>query len=321
MPGADGGFDRIGRNDHPREVDISRLADRQEGLISMEQLKELGFSYRQIARRVDLGRLHPRFPGVFSVGRQRLAPLGHLLAAQLSAGPTSFLSHRTAAAVHGLRSINVRDIEVTIPGTGGRHRDGFTVHRCREEPHPDDLRTRGLLKLSSVLRLLVELCPRETPAELERLITQAVQKNLLRPDRADGRAVIDQALERYAGYPGTRRLNNALAVYRRTESHASQLELAFDRFLARHPELPDPQRNLHIGGWEIDRFWPEHNLVVELDGRPYHVSARDMERDRAKDIDLQKRGLTPLRFTDFRFEHDRAAILADLRHFLVHAQR
>ena len=285
--------------------------------MTLGQLRDRGFSYRQIERRVDLGQLHPRFPGVFAVGRRRLTPQGHLLAAQLSLGPRSFLSHRTAAGVWGLRAVNVRDIEVTIPGTGGRSRDGCTIHRTRREPHPADLRTRGLLRVSSVLRLLVELSPRETPAELERLITTGVQKRLLRPDTNDGRAAIDEALRRHAGYPGMTRLAAAFSVYRRTESHASQLELAFDRFLEGHPELPEPQRNVHLDGWEIDRIWPEHNLVVELDGRPYHVAANAMERDRRKDIALQKLGLTPLRFTDFRFEHDRDGILADLRHFLT----
>ena len=284
--------------------------------MTLQELKGLGFSYDQITRRVDEGRLHPRFPGVFSVGRRRLAPQGHLLAAQLSLGPRAFLSHRTAAAVHGLRTINVHEIELTVVGGSARARPGLVVHRTRKEPHPDDLRPRGLLRVSSVLRVLVELSPRETPAELERLITAAVQKRLLRPDATDGRAAIDAALDRYARHPGLTRLRSALEVYRRVESHESQLELAFDRLLRRHPEIPDPQRNVHIDGWEIDRFWPEHNLVVELDGRPYHASTKDMERDRAKDIALHRLGLTPLRFTDFRFEHDPDGILADLRHFL-----
>jgi very-short-patch-repair endonuclease len=41
-----------------------------------------------------------------------------------------------------------------------------------------------------------------------------------------------------------------------------------------------------------------------------------MERDRIKDADLLRRGVTPLRFTDFRVEHDIRGILGDVRHFL-----
>ena len=165
--------------------------------------------------------------------------------------------------------------------------------------------------------MLVELAPRETPVELQRLVTEAVRKRQLRPDTRDGRATIEAALARHEGRPGLGKLAAVLAVYRRTKSSKSGLERAFDALLAQHPELPEPQRNISIGVWEIDRFWPEHNLAVELDGRPYHVAAQDMERDRIKDADLLRRGTTPLRFTDFRVEHDALGILSDLHHFLA----
>ena len=144
----------------------------------------------------------------------------------------------------------------------------------------------------------------------------AVQKRLLRPDARDGRATWRQALARHERYPGMAKLTAVLAVYRRTESSKSELERAFDRLLAQHPEIPEPQRNIYIDVWEIDRFWPQHNLAVELDGRPYHVAANAMERDRIKDAFLLRQEITPLRFTDFRVEHDLPGILRDLRHFL-----
>jgi hypothetical protein len=164
--------------------------------------------------------------------------------------------------------------------------------------------------------MLIELAARETPAELERLVTLAVQKRLLRPDARDGRETIEAALARHPRHRGMAKLAAVLAVYRRTESRKSQLEVAFDRFLGDHPEIPEPLRNIEIDHWEIDCFWPEHNLAVELDGRPYHVAANAMEKDRIKDAALLRRDITPLRFTDFRVEHDLPGILKDLRHFL-----
>jgi very-short-patch-repair endonuclease len=190
------------------------------------------------------------------------------------------------------------------------------MHRVRVEPHPDDVRTRLDLRASSVPRMLVELAGRETAAELERLVTESVRKRLLRPDSRDGLATIEGTLARHPRYPGMAELAAVLATYRRTKSSKSGLERAFDRLLAQHPEIPDPQRNIYIDHWEIDRFWPEHNLAVELDGRPYHLAAQDMERDRIKDASLLRQGITPLRFTDFRVEHDIHGILADLRHWL-----
>ncbi len=316
MPDAD---DKVGDSEpdcHPRELGVARIAVRQHGVVTREQLYELGFSRSQIKRRLGLGRLHRVHHNVFAVGHRSLSSHALLVAAFLSVGPRSFLSHRTAAAAWGLRAVNVRGLELTLPGTGGRRHASLTVHRTRTEPHPDDVRTRGELRVSSVPRMLVELAPRETPAELARLITTAVQKSLLPLHRADGRERLEATLARHEGYPGMRRLTAALAAYRRTTSHKSGLELAFDNLLAPHPEIPDPQRNIYIDHWEIDRFWPAHNLAVELDGRPYHLAAADMERDRIKDAALLRRGITPLRFTDFRVEHDAPGILADMRHFL-----
>ena len=283
--------------------------------MSRDQLSALGFSNTQITRGVAKGRLHRLYHNVYAVGRRQVVSRGHLLAAQLSIGPAAFLSHRTAAAVWGLRTINLREIEVTVPGTGGRRRDGLRLHRTRHEPHRKDVRDHLQLRVSSVLRLLIELSPRETPAELERLVTEAVRRRLLRLDAADGRASVDEALLRHARYPGISNLTAVLAAYRRTEDHKSQLEAAFDDILAQHPDIPKPQRNVHIGIWEIDRYWPEHHLAVELDGRAYHIAVKDMERDRTKDAALQKLGVTPLRFTDFRVEHDVPGILGDVRHF------
>jgi very-short-patch-repair endonuclease len=203
-----------------------------------------------------------------------------------------------------------------VPGSGGHRRADLTIHRTKDEPHPRDVRQNAHLRVSSVLRLLVELSARETPAELERLVTVAVQRRLLRPDLRSGRTDVEETLARHERWPGAAKLHAALARYLRTTSRKSQLEVAFDRLLDLHPELPEPQRNVRIGRWEIDCFWPAHRLVVELDGRPYHSSVQDMERDRIKDADLQRRGLIPLRFTDFRVENDVPGILADLRHFL-----
>jgi very-short-patch-repair endonuclease len=297
-------------------MDLARVAGRQHGVVSHAQLNALGFTRAQIARRVAQGRLHRLFHHVYALGHRQIADRAHFRAALLSMGPTAFLSHRSAAAVWGLRAVNLHAIELTVPGSGGRRRPGLTLHRCQDEPHREDVRDHVELRVSSVPRLLIELASREEPKELERLVTLAVRKRLLRPDARDGRETIEAALARHQGRQGMRRLRAVLATYLRTEDRKSQLERAFDRMLAEHPDLPAPQRNVHLGVWELDCFWPRHNLVVELDGRPYHVAVADMERDRIKDVALQRLGLTPLRFTDFRVEYDPSGVLEDVRHFL-----
>jgi hypothetical protein len=285
-------------------------------LIHSDQLRALGFTDRQIRRRLLQSRIFEIDHRVYALGHPRITARARLRAALMSLGPTAFLSHRTAAAVDGLRPINLRAIDVTIPGSGGRRRDGLTIHRTRSEPHPSELRTtHDGLRVSSTLRMLVEVAATETPAELARLITAGVQRRLLRLDARDGRNEVEALLARHSRRPGTSQLRAALARYRHPGN--SNLEWAFTELLHRHPEIPPPpQRNVHIDIWEIDAYWPDQRVAVELDGRQYHVAVAAMERDRRKDIALQRLTITPLRFTDFRFETDEAGIVEDLLHFL-----
>jgi hypothetical protein len=204
-------------------------ATRQDGVISRAQLHALGLSDKQIRTRERGGQLHQLYTDVWAVGHSKVTQLGRLTAALLSCGPNSFLSHRTAAALHGLRQVNVRAIEVTVVGDRACVRRGLITHRTREEPHPKEIRTVGNLRYSSVARLLIELAAREKPAELDRLITQAVHKRLLNID------AIEAALARHERRPGVARLKQALVAYRPRPDRKSNLERAFDAWLLEHP--------------------------------------------------------------------------------------
>jgi hypothetical protein len=289
---------------------LSELAARQEGVVGRQDLYARGINRRQIARREKNGELHPMYPDVWAVGHRSVSPLGHLIAGILSCGPDSFLSHRTAAAVHGLRAINTRAVELTVVAGRTRRRDGLIVHRTTHHPAPGEVRRRGLLQFSSVPRMLVELAKTESDTELDRLITLAVRRRLLNID------AVEAAIVRHQRRPGLGRLQRALGRYRPQPDRKSELERDFDRWLAAHPEIPEPQRNVHINGWEIDCWWPEHRVALELDGRPYHVAATDMERDRLKDTKLQRIGIKPMRVTDARWECDRRGVHDDLRALL-----
>ncbi|MFL5862038.1 MAG: hypothetical protein ACJ780_14880 [Solirubrobacteraceae bacterium] len=168
-------------------------------------------------------------------------------------------------------------IEVTLVAKRTYVRRGLVVHRTAEVPAREDLRAIGHLRYSSVPRLLVELGSRETPVELDRLIAQAARKRLLDLE------ALEAALQRHQRRPGLVRLKAALAAYRPRPDRKSELERAFDVWLIAHPEIPEPLRNVHLDGWELDCFWPRQRVVLELDGRDYHTAVKEMERDRVKD--------------------------------------
>ena len=241
------------------------------------------------------------------MGHDKLADHAHLLAALLACGPASFLSHRTAAAIWGLRAVSLAQIEVTIPGPKARRRQGLIVHRTSAAPHRHEVRTNGGLRVSSVPRLLIELAPRETERELRRLLVQANRRNLLAVDR------LGAAIERHRRRPGVAKLAREAARYRPRPDRKSELERAFDRLLQRHPDIPQPLRNVNFDIWELDCYWPEHGVVLELDGRAYHDALANMERDRLKDAKLLAAGIRPMRITDQRFAADPEGALGDLR--------
>ena len=123
--------------------------------MSRAHLHALGFSNAQIRSREANGELHELYTDVWAVGRPNVTPLGRLIAALLSCGPTAFLSHRTAAALHGLRQTNVHAIEVTVVGQRASARRGLITHRTAKPLAPKDLRTVGHLHYSSVPRMLI----------------------------------------------------------------------------------------------------------------------------------------------------------------------
>ncbi len=291
---------------------MAAVCRKQSGAIGVDQLLELGFTRKEVFRLVSGGAFTRRHQGVLLDARAPIPPRGYLIAALLAAGPSAFLSHRTAAAVHGLRAVNVRQIELTVVANRTPTRGGLRIHRTTNL-HRDEVRTIDRLRVSSVPRLLLELAPREPRAEVDRLIAEAARRRNLDLER------IAQAIARHPRHPGVRELAAALDAYQPSAADKSGLEKAFADWLATLPDIPAPERNIKLGAgrWEIDFLWRAQSMAVELDGRPYHLLPADQERDRIKDVWLQRHAISIVRVTEFRFEHDRAGVEADLRHFLA----
>jgi very-short-patch-repair endonuclease len=159
--------------------------------------------------------------------------------------------------------------------------------------------------------MLIEVAPSATTKELDHFITMAARKRIL-----DINAVED-AFKRHARRPGVAKAREAFAAYRPRPDRKSDLEREFDQELDNHPDIPKPQTNVFLlGRFEADCYWPEHNLVVELDGRPYHTAARDIDKDAYKDGQLLRAHIRTLRIKDIRWQLDRAGCMEDVRSLL-----
>ena len=280
----------------------------QSGVVGLRQLRALGFTKDEVAGMVGRRELWRVRRGVYADARSPMARRGHLFAALQTFSPEAqaFFSHRTAAALLGLRELSVRTLELTVVADRTPKRPPLRIHRVVEAPPADQLRTRDGLASSSAMRMLVELAARETPDELDRLITAAARKRLLDPRQ------VQQTLAGLAGTRGIGDLRVALAAYRPTPADKSGFEREFAHWLTTDPRIPPPQRNVQLDGWELDFYWPDHGVVAETDGERYHMLPADRERDYRKDAWLQRRHIAILRVGEFRFEHDRPGILEDL---------
>jgi len=58
-----------------------------------------------------------------------------------------------------------------------------------------------------------------------------------------------------------------------------------------------PEVNAKVGGYEVDFYWREQGLVLELDGRAFHSDQTQRMIDRAKQAALEDIGLKLLRAT------------------------
>jgi hypothetical protein len=110
------------------------------------------------------------------VARRQL--LGRTLAVLLTCGDDAVLSHRSAAALWGLRPWSGRFVELTIDGPRGtRRRPGRIVHRSRDLLIEERAIERGI-PVTSIARTLLDLAAVVPRHHLRRAIERAVQTDL-----------------------------------------------------------------------------------------------------------------------------------------------
>ncbi len=294
---------------------LVRLADRQHGVVSRQQVLAAGLTAKQVEQRLRTGLLGRLHRGVYAVGHRQLRREGEWLAAVLAAGPGAALSHRSAAALHGLLPERGRRVEVV--STARRVRTNWVEAHAARSLGPDDVTRCGAIPVTTVTRTLVDLAGVVAPADLERAVNEADVLRLLDP------AAVAAALERVRGRRGDGHaaLTAALARHHGPVVLRSALERRFRALLAAHA-MPAAEHNVRVAGWEVDALWRAERLAVELDGARFHDTAAARARDAAKDAALEEAGWRLLRL---RARHLRgatvAATVAELRAALAAGAR
>jgi hypothetical protein len=269
------------------------FAQRRHGVITTDELAAFGLGTDAVTKRARAGRLFRQHRGVYSVGRPDLTPAGRRMAAVLACGRTAVLSHRSAAANHGLLEDRRELPDVTVKGHARRPRRGIRVHSSTTLTAPD-LATVDGIPCTSVARTLVDLGDSEPLRMVERAVDQA---EVL---RVFDLIAISEALERAGPRRGPGVLKAILAELGQptlTDRELEELMLE----LIRTAGLHQPEVNAWITGdgwaYKADFLWRAERLVVETDGRAFHSSRRAFEHDRLRDQRLILAGYTVVRFT------------------------
>ena len=266
---------------------IGNIAAGQHRVVCTAQLRAAGIGRNATSQRVQAGRLHRLYRGVYAVGHNRLTFEGRCMAAVLALGDGAVVSHQSAAGLWEILKPATGPIHVTLGGDGGRKRRcGITIHRSHSLIAGVTTRRHGIPVTK----------PARTLRDLHRTLPQPVYQRAVR-----------RALDL--------RLIRSADLQREPDLTRSELERLFLRLCRRH-RLPQPEVNARLGPFEVDFLWRHRRVIAEVDGYRHHGGRAGFESDRARDAHLQSLGFRVLCFTHRQLTQERSAVVAALRPLL-----
>jgi very-short-patch-repair endonuclease len=259
-----------------------------------------------IRARLESGRLHRLWPGIYAVGRPDLDRLGRLKAATLACGPDARLSHRSAAELWRLAPKAQGPIDVSVP-SGFRRLAGIRLHR--RSGHGITRFVKGI-PVADPVSVLIDLAAGLPRQEVEDAVNEADRLELIRTHR------LRRALDAEPRRPGLGQLKAILdaQTFSRAQNALERRFLA----LVRDAGLPAPDTQRRLGRYRVDFFWPDLGFVVETDSLRHHRTAAEQAVDLGRDQTHARVGYRTVRFTHsqvfHRPDHVRAVLTDTFRH-------
>jgi very-short-patch-repair endonuclease len=255
-----------------------------------------GLSSGAIDRRSKSGALHRVHRAVYLVGHRALAPRAREQAALLACGKGGVISHLSAARLWSLvpDDEDFAEVHVTVLGRKLRSREGLRVHRTTILDPLDVRRVDGLLVTAPARTLLDQAAVNW--GGLEVAFAEAHAQRLLRSGE------LEAALDRAGPRRGVRVVRALMDAYDSgfTRSEAERRM----RRLVRTAQLPEPLFNARVLGHEVDALWPDHKLILEVDGYGVHGHRFAFERDRRRDGERVAAGFRVIRVTWAQLVHE-----------------
>lgn len=255
------------------------------------------------------GRWQKLLPGVYLTVTGKPTSEQRLVAAVLYAGPRSVITGPSALRLHRLRSPGGSDvIDVLVPNAVKRMSTGFVrLHRTRRAPR---VYRTGSIRFCHAARAVADSARVLTSVDdVKAVVAEAIQKQAC--------SIAELGLELEEGpSQESARLRAALKSVR-----AGARSVAEDRFRVRvmKSDLPAPRYNVFLRSadgadiGEVDAWWEDAGVSVEIDSQEYHFYRADWLRTGAKRGKLLKHGIFPHNIAPARVENDWDAVYEELR--------
>lgn len=260
---------------------VVMLAENQGGLVSSEQLVDLGLNRQAIKRRRDSGLLIELLSGVYKLAGTPANWFLFVRATHVWLRERGALSHQTSAALQSLVEGTPRPIEISTTGYLRSPHENICVRRVVDLPSRD-LRWFDGMRITNPTRTVFDLAGVLDRRRLDLVIDEARRRRLIaeRPIR--------ETLERLGrqGRSGAGLMAKILEEGEEVQLPVpgSRFERKFLQFLDAHL-FPIPERQYEIFD-DQDRFvarvdfaYPHLMIAIECDGKKHHFGTRAWEDD------------------------------------------
>lgn len=189
------------------------------------------------------------------------------------------------------------------------------LHRADLEPQ--EIVTRGGLRITSVQRTLKDLAPVLPRFDLEVVLEHAWLQKLL-PDPNTWRRELDDGLSRFDGRPKLMAALHECTLRRRPLE--SPLELRVWNAI-RKARLPLPEVQVEVDDdtrrrMRPDFMWPQRGVIVEAIGFKVHGTRAAFEKDALRMMRLSALGFVVVPITSFMLDTDEGRTMEFLRRTL-----
>lgn len=288
---------------------VMQLAAEQHGAVAHRQLRTAGMAPRAQRAAEAAGWLRAVESSVVVVAGSPDTWLRRVHVALLAVGEHGWLSHESAARLHGLDRSTSKVVELTVQRASRSVRCSATVHTT-EHVGPLDVVTVDGLRCTSATRTIIDLAASGARrGRLEAAIDSAVRLGLSAP------IVIERRLAelRGPGRRGARELDRLLV----DSGGETILERRFLE-LMRRGGLPRPTTQAvqrrdgrHVA--RVDFLFPDHGIVVEVTGRLGHSSPAERARDAQRRNELTDLGLRVYEYTWAQVTERPADVISSMR--------